>query len=446
MEMSNREAGDRRRSSDSIAAIFTSGLGADRVASDKAQTSANDGRPSVMVYPLSLEELAEALRIAASESLRVLPAGACTWYEMGNRPLEPQAFISTARMDRILEYEPADLTATVEAGCTLGSFNDGATQHRQFIPLVPFGSEKATLGAIAATASYGPLRCAFGTPRDWIIGIRIVHAGGKITKAGGKVVKNVAGYDLCKLYTGSFGTLGIIAELSFKLRALPSGDRTIIIFSDDLTSLAQLVAKALQSDIQPAAAELITTATLEETISSVKPFALALRFLAEPETIDAQVALLSELSGVRHQVALGETEAAAFWKAYNACEGAPQWSYSLRLSVLPSDLPAMFADIERLAPGAPLSVHAASGVIRVHAYENWLDGLKTAQRPRRIAELRQAAQGRGGSLVILRAPEEIKARLDVWGEVGPNARLMREIKTKYDPSSLLNSGRYVAGI
>ncbi len=446
MEMSYREVGDRRRSFESIAELFRSGMGNDRVASEPTERAVDTGWPGVTVYPRSLEELAEGLRIAGSDALRVLPAGAGTWFEMGNRPLEPHVFISTAKMDRILEYEPADLTATVEAGCTLQSFNDGAASHRQFIPLDPFGSETATLGSIAATASYGPLRCAYGTPRDWIIGMRVVHPGGRITKAGGKVVKNVAGYDLCKLYTGSFGTLGIIGELSFKLRALPSGDRTIVLVSNDLGDLARLLAKALQSDLQPAAAELFSTARLEEVVQSFKPFGLALRFLAEPETIVAQSELLSSLSNNETQLTFDGVAASSFWRTYNATEIAPDWSYILRLSVLPSDLPEMFADIERLAPGAPICAHAASGVIRLHAYENWLDGLKTAQRPRRIVELRQAAQERGGSLVVLRAPDEIKAKIDVWGDVGPNTRIMREIKAKFDPSSQLNTGRFVAGI
>jgi glycolate dehydrogenase FAD-binding subunit len=447
MDMSYREVGDRRRSSDSIAELFRAGIGADRVASEPAERVAETGLPGVTVYPRRIEELAEALRIAGSDGLRVLPAGAGTWFEMGNiPPLETHVFISTSKMDRILEYEPADLTATVEAGCTLHSFNDGAAKHRQFIPLDPFGNEEATLGAVAATASYGPLRCAYGTPRDWIIGMRVVHPGGRITKAGGKVVKNVAGYDLCKLYTGSFGTLGIIGELSFKLRALPSDDCTIVIFSDDLHSLARLVTHSLQSDLQPAAAELFSTARMQEAVPITKSFGLALRFLAELETITAQTDLLAKLSSNETMLALDEVNASLFWRTYRASEVAPEWSYILRLSVLPSDLSATFADIERLAPGAPICAHAASGVIRLHAYESWLDGLKTAQRPRRLVELRQAVQERGGSLVILRAPDEIKAKVDVWGDVGPNARLMREIKAKFDPGSQLNPGRFVSGI
>ena len=447
MEMSYREVGDRRRSSDSIAELFRAGMGNDRVASEPAERVVDPGLPGVTVYPRSIEELSEALRIAGSEMLRALPAGAGTWFEMGNiPPLETHVFISTSKMDRILEYEPADLTATVEAGCTLQSFNDGAAKHRQFIPLDPFGSEEATLGAIAATASYGPWRCAYGTPRDWIIGMRVVHPGGRITKAGGKVVKNVAGYDLCKLYTGSFGTLGIIGELSFKLRALPSADRTAVLFSDDLHSLERLVANAMQSDLQPAAAEIFSTGRMQEAVPTTESFGIAFRFLTEPETITAQVDLLAKLSSSQTLQTLDEVSASHFWRIYSASEVAQEWSYILRLSVLPSDLSSTFADIERLAPGAHVCAHAASGVIRLHAYEDWLDGLKKAQRPRRLVELRQAVQERGGSLVILRAPDEIKAKVDVWGDVGPNARLMREIKAKFDPASLLNPGRFVSGI
>jgi FAD/FMN-containing dehydrogenase len=210
---------------------------------DRAEPASGDDfrvaeeRERAVAFPRNIDELSEVMRLASGEGWRVIPAGAGTWLEMGARPERFDLVVSTAKMNRTLEYEPADLTATVEAGVPLAAFNRRAAEDRQFIPLDPFGAERSTIGGVIATASSGPLRCAYGTPRDWLIGVAVVAADGRITRAGGKVVKNVAGYDLCKLYTGSFGTLAVIAETSFKLRAIPPHEKTVIFYSRDVESL-----------------------------------------------------------------------------------------------------------------------------------------------------------------------------------------------------------------
>jgi glycolate oxidase FAD binding subunit len=178
------------------------------------------------------------------------------------------------------------------------------------------------------------------------------------------------------------------------------------------------------------------------------PFALAMRFLAEAETIESQFRMVSELTrDTDVSQSLPDQDAGeAFWSRYASTVLLPEWSYILRIGALPSQISQVVDEIERLAPGGSIFCHAANGVVRVHATSDWLSRLKTAQRPRRISELRQLAQQRGGSLIIERAPDEIRTMLDVWGEAGMNARLMREVKAKFDPLSLLNPGRFVAGI
>lgn len=404
----------------------------------------------VTASPHDLVELSEMLGFASSNRWRVVPIGAGSWLEMGNKVLEAHLYISTSRMTRVIEYEPADLTATVEAGCTLAGFNANSATHRQFIPLDPFGDPNANLGAIVATASYGPLRCAFGTPRDWVIGMRVAHADGKITKAGGKVVKNVAGYDMCKLYTGSYGTLGIIGELSFKLRALPPTERTVAFTSGNILDLCSFASRISDSDLQPAAMEIFSPHSIGAGGVIDSEYALALRFLDEVETIDAQVEDLKQLqtqsSGEMMIAVLDEAGASEMWRNYREHETSQEWAWALRVNVLPSDVAAMISEIQSLIPSSVLKIHAANGVIRVFAGSESMDQLKTAQRPRKIAELRQSARDRGGSLVIIRAPDAIRDKLDVWGEPGPQARLMREIKAKFDPQSILNPGRFAAGI
>ncbi|MGH9838306.1 MAG: FAD-binding oxidoreductase [Blastocatellia bacterium] len=398
----------------------------------------------VVAFPHDLHELSEIMKLAHDEHWRVIPAGAGTWLEMGNRPTKVNLIVSTKQMTRVVEYEPADLTATVEAGCTLDAFNKRAAEHRQFIPLDPFGDSAMTIGGVIATASSGPSRCAYGTPRDWLIGLTVVHADGRITKAGGKVVKNVAGYDLCKLYTGSYGTLAVIAEMSFKLRALPPREKTIVFYADAPDALCAMLAQITDSAVQPTAMELLSPS--DALPLERNRFALALRFLNEAETVESQIEEAKKLGAEVQHTVLSDGDAAAFWRAYRESEVSPAWGFSLRMTGLPADLPAMIADAGRILPRAFLRAHAGNGVLRIHAEEGWLDEVKSRLQPRKIAELRRAAQSRGGQLLILRAPAEITDQLDVWGEAGATAGLMRALKERFDPNALLNPGRFVAGI
>jgi glycolate oxidase FAD binding subunit len=403
-------------------------------------------RERAVAFPRGIEELSEMMKQASDEGWRVIPAGAGTWLEMGARPEIFDLVVSTAKMNRTLEYEPADLTATVEAGVTLASFNHRAAEDRQFIPLDPFGDERSTIGGVIATASSGPLRCAYRTPRDWLIGAAVVHADGSITRAGGKVVKNVAGYDLCKLYTGSFGTLAVIAEASFKLRALPSTEKTVVFYSRDAQSLCSLAARITDSDVQPAAMELISPYGEAPAPLEDEHFALVLRFLDEAEAIDWEIEETQRLgSGFRH-AALGEADAAAFWRAYHESETSPSAEFILSLSALPADLNALIGDITQALPPVRLRAHAADGVVRLHGGAGWLDGFETDERLGMLAEIRRLTRARGGRTLILRAPDDIKSRIDVWGEAGPTVVLMRALKEKFDPHRLLNPGRFVAGI
>lgn len=400
----------------------------------------------VVAFPHNIEELSEILKLAESEHWRLIPAGAGTWLTVGNRPVQFQFVVSTAKMNRVLEYEPADLTATLEAGCSLVEFNKQAAQHRQFIPLDPFGDASSTLGGIIATASSGPLRCGYGTPRDWLIGIRVVHPNGGVTRAGGKVVKNVAGYDLCKLYAGSFGSLAVIAEMSFKLRALPPTEKTLVFFADDAESLCWLALRINDSDVQPSAMELISPAAELNLPIEPRRFALALRFLNEAETVESQ---LNDAARIGHDfdvVVLSDADAEAFWTVYHETETDEQWAFSLRLSALPSDLNDVLKDVGQFLLQTSWRANAANGVLRVFAREDLFDGLQTKRRPKFIAELRHLTQARGGQLVLLNAPQAIKDQLDTWGDIGQTARLMRELKRRFDPDSQLSPGRFVAGI
>ena len=400
----------------------------------------------VVAFPHDIEELSEIVKLAESERWRLIPAGAGTWLTVGNRPVQFHLVVSTASMNRVLDYQPADLTATLQAGCSLADFNAQAAQHRQFIPLNPFGAAHSTIGGVIASASSGTLRCAYGTPRDWLVGITVVHSNGGVTKAGGKVVKNVAGYDLNKLYTGSFGSLAMIAEMSFKLRSLPPMEKTLVFYAADAESLCALALKLSDSDVQPAAMELISpVAELNLPIESSR-FALALRFLNELETVEFQ---LNEAARIGHdfdRVVMSDANAEAFWAAYHETETDERWAFNLRLSALPADLNDVLKEVAEFLPQASWRAHAGNGVLRVLATEDLFDGLQSKRRPKFISELRQMTQARGGQLVLLEAPQAIKDQLDTWGDVGATARLMRELKRRFDPDAQLSPGRFVGGI
>ncbi|MDE3077934.1 MAG: FAD-binding oxidoreductase, partial [Chloroflexota bacterium] len=184
--------------------------------------------PKVVAYPKTAEQVAEIVRVAAAHRWAVIPRGGGTIIELGGIPRAVDVVICTTDMNRMLEYEPADLTCTVQAGMRLSELQARLSEHGQFLALDPPLPDKATIGGIVAANSSGPLRLRYGTCRDLLIGVRVVNPDGSITKGGGKVVKNVSGYDMCKLYTSSLGTIGIILEATFKLWPLPACESTVV--------------------------------------------------------------------------------------------------------------------------------------------------------------------------------------------------------------------------
>ncbi len=421
-------------SSDEILARLHAEFGENRAQLlDGAHFRVSNEETRIVAFPENIDQMSGMLELASVESWRIVPAGSGTWLEMGNPAGAFDLVVSTSRMSRVLEYEPADLTATVEAGHSLAAFNRMAAADRQFIPLDPFCDESSTIGAVIATASSGPLRCVYGTPRDWLIGLRIVHADGKITTAGGKVVKNVAGYDLCKLYTGSFGTLGIIAEMSFKLRALPSDDSTLIFHAESIRQLSEFIDSVRDSDLSPSAMELISPGSHDPPIEPGR-FALALRFLSEPETASWQQTEAVRMAAGLDSVLFKGDESPDFWRKYNAGETAREWEICLRISSLPADLSDTLADIDNLLPGAYTRTHAANGLVRVFGKEFDAES---------ITQLRKRAASRGGSLVITRAGDDLKRAVEVWGDPGPTISIMKQIRDRFDPQRRLNPGRFM---
>jgi glycolate dehydrogenase FAD-binding subunit len=394
--------------------------------------------PALLVKPSSADELARCMDICFHQRAPVIPAGLMTWLNGGNPVARATVVLSTQRMNRVIEYSPPDLTATVEAGLPLSELNAVANRHGQWLPLDPPGGELATLGAVAACASSGPLRGLFGTPRDYVLGLRLIHADGAQSRSGGKVVKNVAGYDMNKLYVGSFGTLAMLSELTLKLRPLPEAFSTVVVAANNQATLLNVAATITASEAQPAS--LILASSAASTIESVVGGeALLVRFVGAESDVRYQEQVVLSLAGRECRVSvLGRPEADAAWRRITNLDtlGSNCVLASVPISVAAS----AYSDLSRIVPGAISSLDLGTGLVRL-AFD-----VDDAEAGEKFKDLRACAVRLGGTLFIERAATDVRAAVDAWGDPGETASLMKAIKAKFDPLGLLNPGRFVAGI
>jgi len=391
--------------------------------------------PHLLVHPGSADEIAACLRVCSDENAAVVPAGQMSWLESGNQLKRCDVVLSLDRMREVIEYSPPDLTVTVQAGLTLCELNKTATGERQWLSLDPPGFQVASLGAIASCNSSGALRPGFGTPRDYVIGLKLAHVDGKQSKCGGKVVKNVAGYDMNKLYVGSFGTLAVITELTFKLRPLPDRSATVMITSKYRGPLFKLAREVLGSDFQPAS--VVLTRRLGVSIGAGWPDdALLIRFVDSEPAVFTQLRQIGNIAGDDCEVReLDQAEALTVWKAVADFDSH---DVRLRLSVLLSAMPvefekALLSQFEYVA-----TADIGAGIIRMALDASNRDTVDL------IEKLRSTTTG--GTVFVEKAPVAVRREVDAWGDVGSTAELMRSIKNSFDPHSILNPGKFICGL
>ncbi|MFQ5521764.1 MAG: FAD-binding oxidoreductase, partial [Candidatus Methylomirabilia bacterium] len=287
-----------------------------------------EGRtPEVAVFPGSVEEVSELLALASDAEISVVPWGGGTKIEMGAPPTGLGLVLGIRRLARLLEHEPGDLTATVEVGMTLEALQEQLGQQGQWLSLDPPFSERATIGGILAANASGPRRHLYGTARDLLIGITVVASDGSVVRGGGKVVKNVAGYDLPKLYIGSFGTLGVIVQATFKLRPLPDDDRLFLARFDRVKECGLALRMLMASDLIPSAVELLDAEALRAVgliggASAGGALAVGFDGLAEQVEWQCEEArrLFSTCGLVGHRVLAGAEREAA-WCAVRELQG-----------------------------------------------------------------------------------------------------------------------------
>jgi glycolate oxidase FAD binding subunit len=402
--------------------------------------------PKAVVLPDSVEELADILRRAHEARWAVVPAGYGTGLGLGHPPDRFDLVIATTRLNRILDYEPADLTASVEAGCSLEVFNRTVGEQGQWLPLNPPVPEHATLGAVAAAEDFGSLRHGYGLPRDYVIGLQVIQADGTVITTGGRVVKNVAGYDLNKLFVGSLGTLGIVTRLNVKLRPRPETEATGVLLSSRLEALHTAAFALHASQLHPAAVSLLSPSAMKRCGCDFGAgrYGLLVRFMASASVVNSQIDRLREIAA-RNQGEIGRLNESSVWRALADLPKHVEPDVILRASVLPSEVVAIFKELENglkeFTDESCLVAQHGCGVILGHMR------LNAAQPLHRLVDaLRRWRTSCRQQLVLERAPVELKRAVDVWGDVGPTLSIMRALKEKFDPRRILNPGRFVGGI
>ncbi|MGH7379631.1 MAG: FAD-binding oxidoreductase [Candidatus Methylomirabilales bacterium] len=434
-------------------------VGADHIQTGPAAAAfAVDGiAPGVLASPGSEEDVSRLLAAAHELEAALAPWGGGTKMGLGAPPRRLDLVLSLARLNRVVDHEAADLTATFQAGMPLAAVQAHLKPKAQFLALDPPFGARATVGGILAANASGPSRLGYGTARDLVIAVRVVHADGTVTKGGAKVVKNVTGYDMNKLYIGSVGTLGILTEATFRLYPLPVAEETHLSAFPTLEAAGTAVAEILGSSLVPRAVELLSAGAAEMVAAPAGlPWAggqvgLAVMIVSVPEAVRAQLNDLAKFcrgAGSTADHLLTGAAHTTCWEAIREFPGpsAPR-SLVLKGSVPLTRVPELMSRGVGLAGQRHLPcqavAEAGSGIVRFY-----VDAASAP--PERAADYVETVRGvaaeLGGHLVVLEAPLAVKRRVDVWGPVGKALRLMQGLKTQFDPKGILNPGRFVGGI
>jgi glycolate oxidase FAD binding subunit len=391
--------------------------------------------PSNVMSPDDAEDAARGLRLCDLTPAAVVVWGGGTQMRLGAPPRKYEVAFSTERMTRLLEYEPADLTCRVEAGMRLSDLQATLRAQRQRLPLDPPHPERATVGGMVAANSNGLGRARYGTVRDWVIGIAVAYPSGKVARAGGKVVKNVAGYDLMKLHIGALGTLGVVAEVNIKVQTQPEAEATVLTHFDAPAPALEAGIKLGREYLAPAAAIVLDRLALKDCgVTAEGAWTLALKFdgyAREVEAAAAQaVGIVREAGGRVEERDLPT----AFWDAARDWSAPEDETVLLRAIVPLTSSPLLLAAVPA---DARVIAQPASGVVDVR--------LPAPSAAAALSRLRSAA-GAEGQVVVAAAPAAIKQALDVWGPPPPGFPIMRALKQALDPNGILNPGRFVGGI
>ena len=401
--------------------------------------------------PVFEPENVESCRLWISEKNRekkaVLIAGGASHWFLGNNPGRVTDILSVRKLNQVIDYSPDDLTVSVEAGCPLSELNEILKRAGQFLPLLPVNPAHATLGGIVATGLEGPYGSVWGRPRDFLIGIEVLHPEGILSHAGGKVVKNVAGYDLCKLYTGSMGTLGVITKTIFKVSPRPVDSVTLVLSCDSLSELLK-AALHLRDRVQPTALEwirpgpdfmykVLNSLNISTHQTETHPFLLAVRALDSAPLVKwKREQTCREYPRIQVLTDLQEEK---FWSAWQGdFQSALQpdnQQVILRISTPLGLLSELYQSLCQKVRLEALTAHLGGGII--YLFVRGSDFLKGWEEFSTDWVSKQVYS------MIFKADHELKDRIsDVWGPTTQPLEMMKMIKRQLDPNGILNPNRF----
>lgn len=393
-------------------------------------------RPTYLVFPHNIDTLAAIVKQASRQRWRILICGNGSKLGWGKPMPDTQLIISTQKCDRLIEHAVGDLTVTVEAGMKLTELQAILRSQNQFLPIDPSYPDTATLGGIVATGDAGSWRERYGGIRDLLLGISFVRADGEIAKAGGRVVKNVAGYDLMKLFTGAYGTLGILSQLTFRAFPLISTSQSLLLTGKG-EDIAQITQTIRNSGLTPTAMDLLSGSVIQG-LGFDGEVGLVARWQTIPESIQQQI---GQVKAIAQKLNLATA-------SYQEQEEIDLWHKCARVTTQPSSNLAITCKVG-IAPTAAINFLQLKEVVRhkiavkIHA-SSGIGQLQLSVSDRQIIDLmRSHCQDNYGFLTILDAPATVRQELDVWGYRGNAIETMQALKNQFDPQNILNSDRFI---
>lgn len=418
--------------------------------------------PSAAVRPGTAEEVVEVVRFVGAEKLAAIPTGACTKLAIGMPPEKYDLAIDLTRLDRVLAYDPNDLTLSVQAGIRVGRLLNTLAEHRQFLPLmVPF-IDQATVGGTLASGVDTPLRQFYGTPRDYVLGMQFVTGSGVLAKSGGRVVKNVTGYDLHKLMLGAIGTLGVITSVNFKTFPQPSNTQTWTAAFRQPEEALTMARKISHSALTPYAIEVSGGSPANsrapknsDSRNSLK-WHIAVSASGDPEVLDRysrELRSVASACSAQSLATLEGSEEQLYWR--QICEFESRVlsesvdAAIIRASVPPTELPVFVKRAEELAGRRGFNAQflvRALGIVYIAMLPGEDTGTSFVSTPATARTILQAASAVSGYATIQWCPRHWKKSVNVWGDERKDVALMRKVKNVFDPQRILAPGRFVSGI
>lgn len=432
---------------------------------DQLKAYAIDGKkPKAIVSPGTIDEVSKIVAYANQAHLIIVPRGNGTKMGMGGIPTKIDIILSTSRLNRITDSDCENLTLSAESGITLSEVQKNLAKVGKgyFLPLDPPFTDQATLGGIVATNSSGPERLLYGTVRDLIIGTKAVFPNGDRVVSGGKTVKNVSGYDMCKLLIGSYGTLGILCEMTFKLLPLPEKEGTFLLSFAKLEEADGFARQVRSSQLIPSSIEILNSLTVQNmkysiSIPSNGNYLVAIGLEGVSESIDRQIGEMSDIGkkhGALETVTLDSEIHRAFWMALRdfsqgLSENNPNL-ISLKSNFLISKSGEMLGSYEKIAKQFGIDCaficHAGNGILYSYVLPRKNFRSKIDSFIELIGGMSSEALKNEGNLVVESSPLLIKKKVDVWGQSRSDYLVARRLKEQIDPEGILNIGRFVGGI